>query len=530
MKDAHKSKEQLIEELQALRLQSECKHSEARLERSQELLADVLNELPVGVAVMKGETFEYTHVNKFIAKFNGKSVEQHIGNRVDEVVHPEAVSNIIANLKQVRSSGVGIPQRELQVPLPSGELRDILDFHFPLSLHDSILAVVVDITEKKKLENQLKRAQKMEAIGVLTGGIAHEFNNLLAPILGFTELLLGSKVEGDQDIKRLEQIQKAGHRAKSLVQQMLAYGRKSMTQTEIVELEGLVEDTLKLTKNTIPSNIKITKEFEVDLPPIFGMQNEVDQVILNLIVNASHAMPEGGTLTIGLKRSDGHRYISDDGPCEGNFVVLSVIDSGEGMDKDTLERIFDPFFTTKGVGKGSGLGLSVVQGIVAQHEGHIEVESNLGAGSAFYVYFPAQQVKPTPVEIALPLVGGGNEHILLIDDEHMLTELTKEMLQSVGYKVTEFNDSVDALKCFARQPQAFDLVITDYDMPKMNGKQLAEKLINVREDIPMILFTGYGDLIAKENINQWGMQGLLIKPFDLKELTELVRQVLSRKA
>jgi signal transduction histidine kinase/ActR/RegA family two-component response regulator len=504
--------------------------AEPRLKRNQGLLADVLNALPVGVAVMKGDDFEYTHVNKFIAKFNGKSVEQHIGSSVNELVHPAVVDNAVANLRQVRSSGVGIPQRELQVPLPNGELRDILDFHFPLPLHDSVLAVVVDITEKRKLDRQLKHAQKMEAIGVLTGGIAHEFNNLLSPILGFTELLISSKAQGDQDIKRLEQIQKAGNRAKLLVQQMLAYGRKSMTQTEIVELEPLVEETINLTKNTIPSNIKITKAFEVDLPPILGMHNELEQVILNLIVNASHAMEQGGTLTIGLKRAYGHSYTIDGKSCEGDFVALSVADSGTGMDRDTLDCIFDPFFTTKSIGSGSGLGLSVVQGIVAQHQGHIKVESTPGAGSAFHVYFPAQEVKPTPIEIEQLSSFGGNEHILLVDDEQMITELTSEILEVVGYKVTVFHDSLDALKCFASQPQTFDLVLTDYDMPKMNGKQLAEQLINVRDDIPMILFTGYADLIAKEDINQWGMDALLIKPFDMKELTELVRRVLNRKA
>ncbi len=396
---------------------------------------------------------------------------------------------------------------------------------------DQILSVVENVTDRKQLEKQLRESQKMEAIGTLAGGIAHEFNNLLAPILGFTEMLMRDKSENVSDYERLRLIQHAGNRAKSLVQQMLAYGRQSMSQRELVRLETLVEDTINLIKNTLPSNIYVKKEIEVRLPLIFGMPNEIRQVILNLCLNASHAMPDGGELTIHLKNGGYHKFINSEGLItEGNFVGLIVCDTGSGINQANMDRIFDPFFTTKGVGEGSGLGLSVVQGIMEQHQGFIDVDSKVGDGTTFHVYFPITQEKVKPPVVKTKPLSQGNERILLIDDEPMITNLTKNMLEELGYKVTEFLDCDEALKLFTEIPQDFDLVITDYGMPKMNGKQLTEKLKEIRPDISVILFTGYGDLIAREDIHIWGMNDLLLKPFELKELSEVVREVLNKRS
>ncbi len=391
-------------------------------------------------------------------------------------------------------------------------------------------SVITDITERKQLEAQLRQAQKMEAIGVLTGGIAHEFNNLLTPILGFAEILMCDKSEDDPDLSRLSQIQHAGNRAKDLIKQMLAYGRQSMSKRESVQLETLVEDTIKLVKNTIPPNISIKKEIEVDLPPTHGMSNELQQVILNLCINASHAMPAGGEIIIRLRNEGFRKFSSARGQIsEGNFLSLSVQDAGFGMSQDTVNRIFDPFYTTREVGQGSGLGLSVVQGIVEQHKGIIEVDSAPGEGSTFHMYFPVAQeeVKPTVVKTELP--PKGRERILLIDDEPMVIDLAKSMLEQLGYRVTAFLDCAEALKQFADHYQNFDLAIMDYGMPNMNGKQFAEQLKQIRPDILTILITGYGDLLAKEEIGAWGIDGLLMKPFQLQELSEATRKVLNKK-
>ncbi len=390
-----------------------------------------------------------------------------------------------------------------------------------------IVCIVHDITKRKRMETQLRRAQKMEAIGVLTGGIAHEFNNLLSPILGYAQLLIEEKSEDDPDLEHLKQIQIAGNRATELVRQMLAYGRQSMSKKETIELESVIEDTVILLKNTISRNIAIKKEIEVGLPSMYGMPSEIHQVVLNLCINASHAMPEGGHLTIRLENGGFYRFINSEGdPLEGNFIKLCVQDTGVGMDQETIERIFDPFFTTKEVGQGSGLGLSVVQGIVEQHQGHIEIKSQLGSGTSFYVYFPSVQKEVQASAVKMKSLSKGNERILLIDDEQMITGLTQLMLNKLGYKVTAFLDSTEALQMFTNHPDDFDLIMTDYGMPKMNGKELGTKMKEIRPEIPIILFTGYGDLIAKEDIHTWGMDEMLVKPLKLKELSEVVRQVL----
>lgn len=394
-----------------------------------------------------------------------------------------------------------------------------------------ILTTEHDISDIRKANEQqkLRQAHKMEALGVLTTGIAHEFNDLITPILGYTEMLIGDKSEHDPDLNYLERVQIAGNRAKELVQQMLAYGRQSMSQRESVRLEVMVENTINLIKNTIPPNISIKKEIEVDFPPAWGTPNEIYQVLLNLCINASHSMPEGGELTISLKKVGCQEFTNLEGQKrEGNFVGLSVQDTGAGMDQATLDRIFDPFFTTKGVGKGSGLGLSVVQGIVEQHQGHIEVDSKVGRGSTFHVFLPVSKKEVKLPDVKSEPLFTGNERILLVDDEPMIIDLTKRILEDFGYKVTEFLDCVEALKRFTEHPQNFDLVITDYGMPKMNGKQFAESVNKICPEIPIILFTGYSDLVSREDIGTWGMDDLLIKPFKLQELSEVVRRVLGK--
>jgi len=393
-----------------------------------------------------------------------------------------------------------------------------------------------DITEPWQLEKQLRQAQKMEAIGALTGGIAHEFNNLLQPILGNTEMLIRDKSMDDSAMDSLNQIQISTNRAANLVRQMLAYGRQSLSKREAVKLDSIIEDTIQLIKNTIPPNISIKKEIEVDLPPVYGMVNEIQQVLLNLCINASHAMVEGGELTIYLKNAGVRTFINLEGQKrEGKFICFSVRDTGCGMDQDTLDRIFDPFFTTKEVGQGSGLGLSMVQGIVEQHKGYIEVDSTVGgegrpSGTIVHVYLPVSQDEIKPLVVEIESLSQGNESILLIDDEVMIVKVTKRMLEILGYKVTEFLNGVEALNRFTEHPQDFDLVMTDYGLPNMNGKQLAEQVKKIRPDIPVILITGYGNLVAEEDVSIWGIDDLVIKPFELKELSEVVKRILSKKS
>ena len=417
---------------------------------------------------------------------------------------------------------------EYELEVPQGRVwfeGRVSPMHNTFNNKKAVVWIAVDVTEHKKVEAQLRQAQKMEAVGILTGGIAHEFNNLLSPILGYTELFLTNKEETDSEYGGLEQILIAGNRAKVLVQQLLAYGRQSMSQNETISLDSIVKDAYNLIKNTIPVNINIRQNIAQDLPKINGMPNEIHQIILNLCVNAYHAMPNGGELFLILQKQQPSKIQKEP---HQNFICLTVQDTGEGIDEVILESIFDPFFTTKDIGQGSGLGLSVVHGIVEQHGGTIEIESEVGVGTTFNIFFPISDRVADTSELNMSPLHQGDERILLVDDEQMIIDISKNMLEKLDYRVTVFNSSIEALEYFSEHPYEFDLVITDYGMPGMNGKELAKELKKIRHDVPIVLFTGYGDLIATESIEEWGMEGLLIKPFAFKEISEMVRRVLAK--
>lgn len=464
--------------------------------------------------------------------------EEFIGKSMYEVL-PTKVRDQFQKAFDAASSSNLVETIEYELSMPSGDLLHVEGRIVPLK--DTRLVVTArDITERRnaeaereRMQAELRQSQKMEAIGTLAGGIAHEFNNLITPILGFSEMLMMNKAEDDPDFESLQQIQNAGNRARHLIQQMLAYGRQSLSQKESARLDTIVDNTLELLKNSTPSGITYSIQIDNDLPAILCMPNEISQVILNLCINATHAMPAGGEILIRVKNAGFHKFTSIRGkPIEGHFQLLSVRDAGNGMSRETLDAIFDPFFTTKEVGQGSGLGLSVVQGIIEQHEGHIDVQSKEAEGSTFDIYLPvntgetqeSKTKEDSPVKAELS--PGGSEEILLIDDEAMIIDLTANMLQHLGYKVTSIIDAEEALQRFSQNPERFSLVITDYGMPKMNGKQLIEQIKQIRADIPAILITGYGDLVAKEEVKAWGLDGLLVKPFKLRELSEISTEVL----
>ncbi len=449
------------------------------------------------------------------------------GNSIHNVLPKKSAEFFVNTIRETIALGAKkIVEYELDVPHGKISFEGrVSPMHNTFNNKKAVVWIAVDVTDHKKVEAQLRQAQKMEAIGILTGGIAHEFNNLLSPILGYTELFLGDKDTNDPEYSGLEQILIAGNRAKVLVQQLLAYGRQSMSQNEAVVLSTVVKDAYKLIKNTIPSNIHIRQNIDENLPKITGMPNEIHQIIINLCVNAYHAMPGGGELLIVLQKLQPSKLLEED---TNEYICLTVQDTGTGIDALALERIFDPFFTTKDIGQGSGLGLSVVQGIVEQHGGVIEVESKVGAGTSFNIFFPISNLLLEPKLLDLPKLQQGDERILLVDDEQMIIDISKNMLEKLDYKVTSYSDCKEAFEYFSKHPNDFDLVITDYGMPSMNGKEFAKKLKEIRSDIPIMLFTGYGDLIAKENIEQWGMEDLLMKPFAFKEISEMVRSILNK--
>jgi PAS domain S-box-containing protein len=388
-----------------------------------------------------------------------------------------------------------------------------------------------DITEQKeKFEAQLRQAQKLEAIGTLAGGIAHDFNNILAAILGYTEMALDDIPENSSSSHDLEQVLTATHRAKDLVKQILVFSRQGETQERYpVAMAPIVREALKLLRATLPTTIELRQEISDESVSVMGDPTQLHQVVVNLCTNAAHAMRGScGVLevTLGgievLNHSTGTHEKIKPGPC----VRLAVKDTGQGMDPATLEKIFDPYFTTKDAGEGSGLGLAVVQGIVKRHEGSIVVQSEPGKGTVFEVFIPRVEKALDRDEYKPGTLPKGNERILFVDDEEAVAALAEKTLWKLGYDVTTSTGSVEALDLFRANPHAFDLMITDYTMPHMTGVELTEEILNIRPDIPIILFTGYSDMISVEKLGETGVRAFIMKPISRRDIAEEIRRVL----
>jgi signal transduction histidine kinase/ActR/RegA family two-component response regulator len=388
--------------------------------------------------------------------------------------------------------------------------------------------------ERQQLEHQLRQSQKMEAIGTLAGGIAHDFNNILTPIIGFTEMSL-SRIPPDSKINRnMNEVLTAANRAQELVKQILTFSRQTEHEKRPLFIEPVVKEVMKLLRSTLPSTITINQDISKNTRPILADPTSIHQVLMNLCMNAYHAMRDkGGILTVSLKElevglhdSDGYHDIQP-GPC----LKITVSDTGHGMSKEILERIFSPYFSTKPEGEGTGLGLSVVHGIIKSHKGRINVYSEPQKGTTFDVLLPVIEISEGLEDLKKAFMNSlptGHEHILLVDDENQILLLIDEMLSNLGYKVTTRNSGIDAYESFREQPKQFDLVITDQTMPGMTGIDLAKKLLRIRTDISVILCTGYSETISEKTAKLIGIQEYLMKPVAIDKLAKTVRNVLNR--
>ncbi len=372
-----------------------------------------------------------------------------------------------------------------------------------------------DVTKRKLLEARLLQPRKMEAIGTLAGGIAHDFNNILSAIIGYSEMTRG-KLQQMELHRYLENILLAAHRAKELMAQILTFSRHTDKELKPVNIRDLLSEALKLLRATIPSTIGIHPEIDPGVMNVLADPTLLHQVLINLCTNAAHAMREsGGLLEVRLDsvKIDQNTPHIDYDLSPGMYVKLTVSDTGTGIPPEILDRIFDPFFTTKGKGEGSGLGLSVVYGIARKHGGTVTVKSTLGQGSAFCVYLPAIERPSESKTIPVDTIPGGNESILLVDDEESLVGMNREILEGIGYRATETTSSIKALEMFRAQPDRFDLVISDMTMPGMTGKELAIEILKIRPDIPIIFCTGFSDLITEESAKSIGIREFLMKRF-----------------
>jgi PAS domain S-box-containing protein len=519
-----------------------------QLRESEERLQIIFNNAPA-IMLLVNENTEVIKMNQTGLIAAGKPMDKVIGLRGGDIL------NCVGSMQNPRGCGFGEDCKQCKLrktvedtfatdqnfyKIEAGlwlKKQDKTIEHTVListSIVDSktpktVLVTIDDITERKQLEKRIQQVQKMEAIGNLAGGIAHDFNNILFPIIGYSEMMIDGLPPDSPEQQKAMGILTAGKRGSDLVKQILAFSRQSESKIIPIKIQSILKEVLKLCRSTIPSDIEISDDIQHDCGPVQADPTQIHQVAMNLITNAYHAVePKSGNIFILLKEII---LQSDDTISNflkpGKYAELTVSDTGNGIDPSIINKIFEPYFTTKEKGKGTGLGLATVYGIVREHDGDIKVYSKLGKGAKFDVYLPIiekgsndqkakmQEVDPT-----------GTESILLVDDDELIAELEREMLKHLGYQVTAHINSFDALMDFKANPDVYDLVLTDMTMPKMTGVELAQKLMSIKPNIPVIICTGFSKRINKKKATEIGIKGFLMKPVRKLEMSQMVRKVL----
>jgi PAS domain S-box-containing protein len=468
---------------------------------------------------------------------------QHfLGRTVAEVLPAEAADVVAMALQQANAAGLSTGL-QYELDLPQGrhwfELS-VARKPQPASEVPRFVVLARDITERKQaeferqaLERQLREAQKMESIGTLAGGIAHDFNNILAAILGNVALAREDAGPGHPALASLDQINRAGLRARHLVQQILAFSRRERQGLSTQALRPVVEETLGLLRATLPAGVRLDSVLPESPVLVHADATQLQQVLINLCTNAWHALPErGGRIEVGFERVALDDALRERLPelSAPAYVHLWVRDNGSGMDQATRERIFDPFFTTKPVGRGTGLGLSVAHGIVRAHEGSITLDTAPGQGTVFHLYLPspasgeaALDVSPAPVAVH----PGDGQHVLYIDDDEVMRVMVERLLQRAGFRVSTAADAAAGLAALRASPQAFDAVVTDYNMPEQSGIEVARAIALLRPGLPVLISTGYVSDELREQARIAGVRGLLKKENTLEELAALLRELLA---
>ncbi|MCP4746290.1 MAG: response regulator [Desulfobacteraceae bacterium] len=511
------------------------------LEQSEELFREIFNNMGTGVTIYEvmgqANAFHIKDINPAGAKISNINRKDYIGRSVKEVYPDVHKLKIFEVFKQVWQTGQA--QRYLLTLKEGDRISLWIDHYISMLPSGDILAVYDDITDRKKaeiekesLQHQLRQTQKMEAIGVLAGGIAHDFNNILFPLIGYAEMLHEDISKENSQHESVEEILSAALRARELVKQILTFSRQAEKDSKPLKMQLIIKEVLRLARASLPKTIEIVKDIDKKCHTVLADPSHIHQIVMNLITNAYHAMEsKGGQLRIKLTNVTVN---SNNKPSatipSGSYICLTVSDNGIGMDDITIEKIFDPYFTTKSKEKGTGLGLSVVHGIVKSCKGEIVVKSKPGSGSIFEIYLPAFNSGPEPKEETITeSYPTGTENILLIDDEEPIARLCKQTLERLGYLVEVRVSSVEGLKAFKARPNYFDIIITDMTMPNMTGDLLASEVLKVRADMPVILCTGFSEIISRERADQIGIKGFLMKPILKSELARMVRKILDKE-
>lgn len=504
----------------------------AAFRESRDQLKAIFNATQDGILVTDVQTKTFVTGNHAICGMLGYSLEEIVEIDVNSIHPKKDLFQIVNQFEELSSKQIELAAN-IRVLRKDGSVffADISTSLATIGGNPCMVEIFRDVTERKAVEEKSRNAQKLEALGTLAGGIAHDFNNILAAILGYSELTLAELPADSKAYGNLTKVIRATNRAAELVKQILAFSRHSSGNFVPLRVQPVIREVLELVRASLPATIVIEQAIDEHCGQVIADETQIHQVLMNLCTNAFHAMEDrGGTLDIRLRQvrlADEDEEVARYGLSPGQYLKLEVGDNGVGIDEQVLGHIFDPYFTTKPQGKGSGLGLAVVYGIVKDHGGIVNVRSNPGGGVTFTVILPVVESSGEALDLYAqnqPLFG--NERILFVDDEEALAELGKEMLGTLGYVVCCKTDSRVAFEVFRDNPHDYDLVITDQTMPHLSGSELSMKMMEIRPDIPIILCTGYSSVIAGSEPKALGIRAVVMKPVSQSRLAGMVRKIL----
>ncbi len=505
------------------------KKDQEALKESEAKYRTIVDNALVAIYITQDHTLRFCN-QRFAEMFGFNDPQEALGIHVNKIISPKSWDMVDREVRRRENGskeyshyffyGIRTDGSEFEVESYGSRIR----YQGKPAVH----GVLIDVSRQRQLEQQLRQAQKMEAIGTLAGGIAHDFNNILGAIIGYTELSLSCISAEERTHDFLNNVLKAADRAKNLVQQILTFSRQHELERKAVRVTLIIKEALHLLRSSLPATIEIRRHICDDTCMVFADPTQIHQVLMNLCTNAAHAMKEkGGVLTVNVDEVELSADETMNGKLKaGTYLRLKVSDTGKGIPAAIKERIFEPYFTTKSADEGTGLGLAMVHGIVRGLNGHIEVESEIGLGTTFTAYFPVIKQDHALVTDSMEAIPTGKEKILFLDDEVPLADLGKQMLEQLGYRVVARTSSEDALAAFKQDPCWFDLVISDQTMPHMTGKELAQELVKIRKDIPIIICSGFSEIISQEQATSIGINAFVMKPLVKKDLANIVRNVL----